>query len=154
MSKMTDTVLHTCDAWTVLATPFATSCRVHIRMCRRASGALLEEMMSKVVDHVRAAPQSCVMHIEHVDSDSLDPPDLPCMMQIVGQLLQHKDLVEKKLLGTCVQAKTVDDAARVAADLFQSMWQTDALLVVDTQEATDKFLRKMTRRLARVTAPP
>lgn len=148
---MTDT-LHTCEAWTVLATPFATSCRVEIRMRRRATGDLLNEMMAKIADHMRAAAQPCVLHIQHVDSNALDPPDLPCMMQIVGQLLQHKDIVEEKVLGTCVQAKTVDDAARVAADLFQSMWQTDALVVVDTQEATDKFLRKMTRRLARVTA--
>ena len=135
--------------WKVEDLPLGESSRrVWIGLPCRPAHDDLETLVTTVVERVSAATR-CVLHIQHVESDALDPPDLPCLLQIVGALMQHRDLLDRKVAATCIQAKHVDDAARMTVDLFLGMWQTDTLVLVDTQEETDRFLRKAAKRVDR-----
>ena len=135
--------------WKVEDRPLGeTSRRVWIGLTCRPAHDELETLVAAVVDRLTAVPR-CVLHIQHVVSEVLDPPDMPCIMQIVGALLQHRDLLDRKVVATCVQAKALDDMARTTADLFLGMWQTDSLVLVDSQEETDRFLRKVAKRIDR-----
>ena len=85
-----------------------------------------------------------VLHIEDTATGLLNPPDMGCILCIVGRLLEHRDQLQKKLRGTCVQARRIDDPARMAKDLFLGVYQPVAPFdIVEGAAAAKAFLAKL-----------
>lgn len=64
-----------------------------------------------------------VLHLRHVETPELQPPDMKAMLSIVGGLMDMKEVIDTKLKGTVVQGTQVDDVARVAKNLFVHLYQ-------------------------------
>jgi hypothetical protein len=64
-----------------------------------------------------------VIHVRHVDTDKLNPPDMQGMLSIVGKLMEMKDVVDTKLKGTIVQGTCIDDIVIMAKNLYLSLYK-------------------------------
>ena len=84
-----------------------------------ALDALVVDLSTFAQDH----DERYVLHIRHVDSDTLQPPNLAELLALVGRLLDLKHLVDTKFRGTLVQGRHVDDVVRTAKNLFLGLYQ-------------------------------
>ena len=82
------------------------------------------------------------LHIEHVDSDRLDAPDLGLLMRLVAELFAHRDVIERRVCATCVQAKELDEPAKVARDLFLGLYNPANFKIVVGDAKARAFLAK------------
>ena len=104
----------------------------------RLANAMMLDLRS-VADSSRV-----VLHIQHVNAGDLTPPDLPTMFMIIGKLMENKDLVDERILGTCVQTQALDDVARTARDLFLSVYNPRRpLAVVENTDDAMAFMRSL-----------
>lgn len=108
----------------------------------------VERLVSAMISELRSVAQHLrvVLHIQHVHAGSLTPPDLPTMLLIIGKLMENRDLVDERILGTCVQTQTLDDVARAARDLFLSVYvPRRPLAVVENTDDAMAFMRSLPR---------
>ena len=99
----------------------------------------------EVVAWLRAHPDArAALHIQHVESDRLDAPDLGLLMRIVATLFQHRDVIEQTVCATCVQAKELDEPAKIARDLFLSLYNPANFKIVVGDAKAQSFLAKYT----------
>lgn len=77
------------------------------------------------------------LHIEHVESDHLDPPNAPALMCIATELMKRGEIIGRMISGTCVQAIEVDDAAMFAKNVFLTFYHPERPfdLVAGAEEA-------------------
>ena len=87
----------------------------------------MDTSMDVVRKWLVAQPHRVTLHVEDVAPPAaVAPLDLPCILCLVGKLLEHRDLVESRLRGACIQARTVDGPARAAHSLFLSVYALNA----------------------------
>ena len=105
----------------------------------------IERLCTVACTWIEHTARPLAFHMEHVDGRAdLVPPDMSCILCIVGRLLEHRDALASKLRGTCVQARRIDEPARLAKDLFLSLYQPAAPFdVVVGAQAAQAFLAKL-----------
>ena len=83
----------------------------------------IEAAVDAAVTWVKGQPSHrVVLHIEDVAPVSCGPPlDVPCLLCLVGKLVEHVDLVRDRVCGACIQARKVDPPAQAALQLFLSV---------------------------------
>lgn len=102
-------------------------------------------IVNAVAERVRALPErhSCALHIEHRDTDDLEPPDLQGFLSLAGALLEQRELLDARVMGTCLQAKRVDETVHLAHGLFLTMYRPKrAFEVLCGEEAARNFLTR------------
>ena len=76
------------------------------------------------------------------DSAELKIPDIPTMIHIIGRLMDHKDLLETRLLGTCVETRNMNDACSFARDQFLALYKPiKPFTIVEGEEKALAFLK-------------
>ena len=132
----------------------ATSQRVRVGVVATPSRDDVERLATILLAWFRDATVPVVLHVEHISAPGeVAPPDMPSILLIVSTLMEHREVIQSRLLGTCVQATHLDDGARVARDLFLSLYQPERpLSVVDAAEEAERFCAKCARRAAREAA--
>lgn len=99
--------------------------------------------VGKAVEWLRAHPDArAALHIQHVESDRLDAPDLGLLMRLVAELFAHRDVIEAHVCATCVQAKELDEPARMARDLFLGLYNPANFKLVVGDEKARAFLAR------------
>ena len=74
----------------------------------------IEGAIEAVVAWVRTQPRRVVLHIEDVAPVAcVAPLDIPCLLCLVGKLMEHADLVRERVRGACIQARKVDPPAQI-----------------------------------------
>ena len=95
------------------------------------------------VDWLRAHENArAALHIQHVESDRLDAPDLGLLMRLVSELFQHREVIERVVCATCVQAKELDEPAKMARDLFLGLYNPANFKIVVGDERAQSFLAR------------
>lgn len=149
---------HACLDVDVVPLPLAGLCRLWLRIRETPDVDGLEALYTVVQTYVRDCDDRFVLHIQHCESDTLVPPDMPRMLTIVGKLMEMRELIDTKLRGTIVQAKQIDGTVLWAKDMFLKMYTPRRAfdLVADDAAATsfvDTLLdRERTKRARRETA--
>ena len=62
------------------------------------------------------------LHLHHYDGDLL-PPDITCLMSIISKLSECREIVQKTVLATCVQAKEMNPLVWAAKNLFLKLYK-------------------------------
>lgn len=85
-------------------------------------------------------------------SDPLTPPDLPTLLHIVTTLLDNKDLIQEKLICTCVQTDKVDGVVKFVKDQFLSFYKPIAPFdLVEGEEEAIRFVSKCVTKTKKKT---
>ena len=82
------------------------------------------------------------LHIQHVESDRLDAPDLGLLMRLVAELFAHRDVIEARVHATCVQAKELDEPAKLARNVFLGLYNPKDFKLVVGDEKARAFLAR------------
>lgn len=151
---MSDRLLFCNDAFEVRVKMHA-ACSVLWIGFRRLHARDVEELLACVEEHIQAATPGgdaatvCALHFEHVHSDNVDAPDAGCILRIVGEMLKHRELLEKRVVGLCIQAKTIDPPAQAAFEMLLTLSPfASRFKLLDSAEAASTFLSKTIRRAA------
>lgn len=85
-----------------------------------------------------------VLHIQDVNDDSLHPPDIGFLLHLASKLLDSRDLIDRSLLGTVVQAKHLDPPALLARDLFFGLYTPRKEMVLcDSAKEASSFVARV-----------
>ena len=114
----------------------------------------IERLCAVLVGWFRGAEAPAVLHVEHTSGrGEVAPPDLPSILLVVSTLLEHRETVDRGLLGTCVQVTHLDDVARTARDVFLSLYQPQKpLAIVDAADDAARFRARCARKRDRAAA--
>ena len=83
----------------------------------------LDAIMLMISTFIQHHEGRLAVHVRHVESDKLNPPNMQGMLSIVGKLMEMKDIVDTKLKGTIVQGTRIDDIVIMAKNLFLSLYK-------------------------------
>ena len=108
------------------------------------SGDRVDTMVNVVVEQFANLHVKVILHIQHCETDDLHPPDWMQMMSIVAALMRNKEVIEKKLVGTILQAKNIDETVKAAKGMFDSVYQTHCRFdIVTTGTEVATFLEEV-----------
>ena len=85
------------------------------------SNEKIDHMWTIVSTFLIHHPEKCILHIAHVDSDSLDPPDINTMLHITGRVLTDFSNVRQKCKLLIVQPRFRDEKVDLASAIFKGI---------------------------------
>lgn len=115
------------------------------RLNTTPSSDAVSDIVTRTIAYLRRCPQKVALHIQHVESECLEPPDLGFLLRLTADLFQHRDVVEQKVSGTCIQATKLDEPAKMARDLFFTFYRPDNFKIVVGDDKAQAFLAKVQR---------
>lgn len=127
--------------------------RVLVRLPAHPSPEALDAIFSEVLGFCRRQESlRFALHIEaHQQQDDAPPPDAPLLFRVAGKLLDHRELVDERVVGTCIQVPSLDAGARMARDIFLGLYQPcTKLCLAETPEDVRNFLRELVPRVRRL----
>ena len=83
----------------------------------------LEAIVLMVSTFVQHHEGRLVIHMRHVETDNLNPPDMQGMLSIVGKLMELRETFDTKLKGAIVQGTCIDDVVLLAKNLFLGLYK-------------------------------
>lgn len=82
-----------------------------------------ERLVGAIVDYCATSEKRLLLHFEHCVTDTLTPPDLHQILCIVSKLMENNEIIDRKVYGTCVQCKNLDDVTILAKNMFLNLYQ-------------------------------
>ena len=87
-----------------------------------------------------------VIKIRHVDSERLAVPNLAQLLCIVRNLVDMRDLIDERLLGTVIQARGLDESVDAAQRMFFDFYKPrKPLRIVTSNAACEDFVQSVMR---------
>lgn len=83
----------------------------------------VERLMAVLFPWFDVVEGGVCLHIEHCETEHIQPPEVGTLLLIAAKLLEAKDRIDRSLVGTVVQARHLDGPALMARDLFLGMYQ-------------------------------
>ena len=115
----------------------------------------LESAMLIISTFIEQHNGRLVLHPRHVESDNLEPPDMPGMLCIVGKIMQHKNAFDANVTGIVVQGQRIDDLVIMAKNLFLSLYSfTKPFDLVSSDEDVQHFITNILKREAKKRRNP
>lgn len=109
---------------------------------RTPTDAELEKMMVSCI--LALSTHRLILHIEHVGDKCLEIVTIDMIKNVVGTLLQNKDLLRKSLVGSIFEAQTLTDKTKVMCDLFLSIYKPmRPLCVTDCKSNIEDFVQQL-----------
>ena len=98
---------------------------IFVEIMRNPDPDDVERISTILLAWARNTTHRFAMHWKHSDriAHDVDPPDLKALMTIVGTLLQHRDVLERRLAAVCMQGRVVDDLVVASKNLFLQLYQ-------------------------------
>lgn len=87
------------------------------------TGDDMDAIMLMISTFIQHHEGRLVVHLRHVETPELKPPNIQDMLSIVGKLMELKDILETKLKGIIVQGKCIDDLVTVTKNIFLSLYK-------------------------------
>ena len=92
----------------------------------------IDHMWTIVSTFVKNYPSKCIVHLAHVDSESLEPPHLGTMMHIACKIATEFSDIADRCHRVIVQPKWVDDKVLLAHQLFANATTQKLKLSIQT----------------------
>ena len=154
---MTQKPLKTCPGISVflLDTPEPRLRVLRVDVSDMPSMDVMDEITTTTTQIVRDCDGRLVLHLRHVDTETLTPPDLPRLVMIAGKLMEARSDFDAKVKGTVVETKKLDDFVRAAKNALMSLFQPRGeFSIVDTPAESTMFVdglveREQAKRLAK-----
>lgn len=94
---------------------------VHMEMTRCPNAQEIDDIWTVVATFITNwEHKRCNLHLQHVDTPDMEPPDLATMMHVLTKILDAPNM-RKKLKRVIVQPRVVDDKVRLATTLFRGI---------------------------------
>ena len=120
-------------------------CGIH----RLPTDVELEKIMSSCILALNTS--RLILHFEHVGDTALEVPSLDMIKNVVGTLLQTKDLLRKNLIGSIFEAQVLDDKTKVMRDLFLSIYKPiKPLCLTDSKATIEDFAKELSAQEAEI----
>lgn len=102
----------------------------------------IERLCTVVGTYIAHTERKFALHLQHSGEDA--PLDAASLLCLVGRLLEHRDAIDSKLLGTCIQTTRLDDTARATATMFLSLYNPKSPFEMTDSEASARaFLKSL-----------
>jgi hypothetical protein len=109
----------------------------------------LEKIMSSCI--LAANTGRLILHFEHMGDTALETPSIDVMKNVVGTLIQTKDLIRKNLIGSIFQAQVLDDKTKVMRDIFLSIYKPmKPLCFSDSKANIENFAKELSAKEAEI----
>ena len=100
-----------------------------------------EELVNEMAAYVLESKGTFVIHSEEMNPNIPLPP-VPLLFQVFHVLMQHKDTVKERLLGTCIRVQSLDERMRGLIRFALSVYKpTKPFLVTDDKAEAAEFVR-------------
>lgn len=107
----------------------------------------VDHMWTVLTTFVKNYPTRCVIHLAHVETPELPPPQLPAMIHIVTKIVTEFDDLAKKCKRLIIQPKVVDDKVMFAQQMFVGLINTKIPLeIMDDPKDVQALIRQLTKR--------
>lgn len=118
-----------------------------IDVCALPHGAAFDRFLDELRAYIDAVDYKVVLQIRHVESDRLDPPDMPSMLRIASTLFELGDRFHETVCGTVLQVRCIDAIVRVAYDAFVALWTPSRpIKVTDCAHRAAELTRGIARK--------
>lgn len=105
----------------------------------------IDKMWTILSTFVVNYPKRCILHLAHVDSPELEPPQLSTMVHIVSKIVTEFSDVSKKCKRIIIQPKYIDDKVMFAQQMFVSLIKTKVPLeIIDNPKEVKRLIKDLT----------
>ena len=95
----------------------------------------IDHMWTIVVMFLKCTDAPCVMHMLHVETDDMEPPNANTMFHIAKKLLLELPEFREKIRRVIIQPKIIDDKVKLARAAFCAIPGTKCIkLMISTDE--------------------
>ena len=107
----------------------------------------IDKMWMVLSTFVNNYPRRCILHLVHVDTPELEPPQLPTLIHVVSKIMNDFTDMRKKCKQIIVQPKYIDDKVLFAQQIFVGLIKSKLPLEIsDKQETVDRLIDKLNEK--------
>jgi hypothetical protein len=104
----------------------------------------MQVVMNIIVMTLTQTDHKIIIHLEHIGNSDLNFPSLSDLHVLVATLINHKSLMQQKLLGTIFQSKRLDEKTRNMRDIFFSLYTPiRPMIFEDDTSAINQFVKNI-----------
>jgi hypothetical protein len=105
----------------------------------------IDKMWTILSTFVVNCPKKCILHLAHVDSPELEPPQLSTLVHIVSKIINEFSDVDKKCKRIIIQPKYIDDKVMFAQQLFVNLIKRKVPLeIIDNPKELRRLIKDLT----------
>lgn len=107
----------------------------------------IDKMWTILSTFIRNTPNRCILHIAHVDTPELEPPQLPTLLHIASKIMTEFTDITKKCKRVIIQPKYVDDKVMIAEQLFGGLFSLKVPLeILDKPKDVESLIAQLTSK--------
>lgn len=107
----------------------------------------IDKMWTIVSSFLSNYPDQCILHIAHVESPELEPPQLPTLLHIVSKIVTDFSQVSEKCAKVIVQPKYIDQKVLFAQQVFMGLLTSRVSLeIIDDPLEVAQVIKRVVRR--------
>ena len=116
--------------------------RLHVDVQNVPVDKELDEISTIIATFLQNYSECIMVHVRHVETLELTPPDLSALLMITGTLLQLRSVIETKVCGILIQGTRIDERVLVAKELFLNLYKPSMPLdIVSCDDEVRRFTR-------------
>lgn len=114
------------------------------------SSAEIDKMWVVVSTFLENQNVKNVLHLAHVDSDALEPPELATLVHLATKVCTNSKNLAQKCDVIIIQPKFIDGKVLLAQQMFKGLVTNDIdIQILDSGEKVNKCIEKCTGRSAK-----